>query len=132
MFALLKIVHLLALAIGLGGGIANAIIGAKITARDPALGAPVQKLIGRLSFAALILLWITGLWMIFGYYALSSLSLWFWVKILAVLALTTAGVIAQLAVLKPGPDTPAKMKKLGMAMTGLSTLAVIFAVLAFS
>ena len=132
MLALLKIVHFIALAIGLGGGIANAIVGAKITSRDPALGGPAQKLIGRLSFAALILLWITGLWMLFGYYGFSDLSPWFWVKILAVLALTGAGVTAQLAMLKPGPDTPAKMKKLGMIMTGAATLAVILAVFAFT
>ncbi|MCG6882875.1 MAG: hypothetical protein LJE62_03865 [Silicimonas sp.] len=132
MFALLKIVHFLALAIGLGGGIANAIVGAKITSRDPAMGAPVQKLIGRLSFGALILLWVTGLWMLFGYYGFSDLSLWFWVKILAALGLTAAGVTAQLAMLKPGPETPAKMKKLGMIMTGAATLAVILAVLAFT
>ncbi len=132
MLALLKIVHFLALAIGLGGGIANAIIGAKITTREPAMGGPVQKLIGRLSFGALILLWITGLWMLFGYYGFANLSLWFWVKILAVLGLTAAGVSAQLTMLKPGPDTPAKMKRLGMIMTGSASLAVVFAVLAFT
>jgi len=126
----LKIVHYLSLAVGLGGGIANAIVGAKVTGHDPALGSPAQKLIGRLSFVALILLWVTGIWMSGQLYALSDYGPWFWLKMLAVLALTAAAVTAQGSQYR-GTATPDRMKRLGLVMTLAATLAVVFAVLAF-
>jgi hypothetical protein len=130
MLATLKILHFLGLAIGLGGGIAGGVVGARITSREPSLGAPVQKLIGRLSFAALIVLWVTGIWMGRELYALSEYGLWFWLKMLAVLALTAAAVTAQASQLR-GRATPERMKALGIVMTLAATLAVIFSVLAF-
>jgi hypothetical protein len=130
MLAMLKIVHYLSLAVGLGGGVANAIVGAKVTGREPGLGAPAQKLIGRLSFAALVLLWITGIWMGRELYALSDYGIWFWLKMLAVLALTAAAVTAQAGQLR-GTATPQRMKILGLVMTISAALAVVFAVLAF-
>lgn len=130
MLAILKIVHFLALAAGLGGGIANAVIGATAARKAPEVAGPLQLRIGRVSFVALVLLWITGLWMAFGWHGVGTLGLWFWVKMLAVLALTAAAVAAQLAIRNPGPGTPARMRTLGQIMLAASTLAVIFAVLA--
>jgi len=130
MLETLKIIHFLALAVGLGGGVANAIVGAKITSQAPPLGGPVQRLLGRLSFVALIVLWLTGLWMAFGTTGLDG-SVWFWIKIIVVLAMTTAAVAAQVAQMR-GTATPDLMKKLGMGITAGAALAVVFAVLAFS
>jgi hypothetical protein len=130
MLAALKIVHFLSLAVGLGGGIANGIVGARVSSRDPSLGAPVQKLIGRFSFAALLLLWVTGIWMGRDLYALSDFGIWFWLKILAVLALTAAAITAQASQLR-NTATPRQTKLLGMVMTATASLAVVFAVLAF-
>lgn len=131
MLALLKILHFLALAVGLGGGIANAIVGAR-TAQARQVGGPIQAALGRASLGALIVLWITGVWMAVAAHDLSSLGVWFWVKMAAVLALTAGAVAARVEMRRPGPDTPRRMKLLGMAMTGSSTLAVVFAVLAFA
>ena len=132
MLAVLKIVHFLSLAVGLGGGIANGIFGAKVAPKAPEHAGPAQKLIGRLSFAALILLWVTGLWMIRASGGIVALGLWFWVKMIAVLALTAAAVAMQLAyVTLPPEKLPARAKVLGMVMTAAATLAVVFAVLAF-
>jgi len=125
----LKIIHFLALAVGLGGGVANQVLAAKAGGR-PEVARPVQRTISRVAFAALVLLWVTGLWMAWGR-PVASLGPWFWVKMAAVLGLTGAAVTAQLAVLRPGPGTRALLKKLGIWMTVASTLAVVFAVLAF-
>ena len=132
MIATLKILHFLALAIGLGGGVASAIVGAKITANNPATGAPVQKLLGRMAFAALIVLWITGIWLYRTLYPGAVPSPWFWIKMAAVLVLTAAALAAQYTAFNPGPDTPARMKRLGMITTGAAALSVIFAGLAFT
>lgn len=131
MLATLKIIHLLSLAVGLGGGVANALVGARVTAKAPEIGLPVQRLIGRLSFLALVLLWITGVWMVLDGRALGELGPWFWIKMIVVLALTAAAVTAQTAQLR-GTATPARMRALGTGITGASALAVVFAVLAFS
>ncbi len=126
----LKILHLIALAIGLGLGIANILIGAMSSAPD--ITRPIQKRISRVAFAALILLWITGIWMVTSAHPLSTLPLWFWIKILVVIAMTAAAITAQIALLRPRPDTPARVKTLGNIVTGSACLAVIFAVLSFS
>lgn len=131
MLATLKILHFLALAIGLGGGLANLVIGQMAGAEGAPVTRPIQKRIGRIAFGGLLLLWITGLWMVSLSYALGDLPLWFWIKMLVVLAMTAAAVTAQLALLRPGPDTPAKLRKLGLIVSGAATLAVVLAVLSF-
>jgi len=40
-------------------------------------------------------------------------------------------VTAQVALLRPGPDTPAKLRKLGLMVSTAAALAVVFAVLSF-
>ena len=60
-FWLLKSLHILALALGLGGGVANAIAARLARSRPeaaPAFGAR-QKRIGMVSVGALVVLWIT-------------------------------------------------------------------------
>ena len=125
----LKAPHILALATGLGLGLANLVIGAM--SADPAITRPIQKRLSRVAFAALIVLWITGIWMAVIAYTLSTLPFWFWVKILVVLAMTAAAVTAQVALFRPGPDTPARLKRLTHIVTGSAALAVILAVIAF-
>lgn len=131
MFLTLKALHFLALAIGLGGGVANIVIGAKAGADAPQVARPIQKFISRLAFAALIMLWITGLWMIALNHSFATLGLWFWIKILVVLLLSAAAITAQISLLRPGPTTPARLKTLGLFITACATLAVILAVISF-
>jgi lysylphosphatidylglycerol synthetase-like protein (DUF2156 family) len=131
MLAILKILHFLALAIGLGGGAANLVIGNMAGAEGAPVTRPIQKRIGRVSFGALLLLWITGIWMLGLGWRLEYLPPLFWIKIIVVLVMTVAAVTAQVALLRPGPDTPAKLKKLGLMATSAAGLAVVFAVLSF-
>jgi len=132
MLAILKILHFLALAIGLGGGVANLVIGKMAGADGAPVTRPIQKRIGRVSFGALLLLWITGIWMLSLGWRIEFLPLLFWIKIIAVLAMTAAAVTAQLALLRPGPGTPARLKTLGLIVTSAAGLAVVFAVLSFA
>jgi len=131
MLAALKILHILALAIGLGGGVVNLVIGHMAGEDGAPVTRPIQKRIGRMAFGGLLILWITGIWMLALNYGLDDLALWFWVKMLVVLAMTAAAVTAQVALLRPGPETPAKLRKLGIIISGAATLAVIFAALSF-
>lgn len=130
MLILLKSLHLLALAIGLGLGVAGLVIGAM--SKSPEVTRPIQRRLSRIAFAALILLWITGLWMVAQGYTFATLSLWFWLKMVVVVAMTGAAVTAQVLLLWPRPDTPALLKKLTHIVAGSAALAVILAVLAFA
>lgn len=131
MFLTLKILHVLALAIGIGGGVSNAIIGAVAGPKDPALAGAVQRRIGRASFVALIVLWATGFAMLALGPGAAAFGLWFWLKMLAVVALTAAALRMQVAVLRGDPAVARLARPLGMAATGSAILAAIFAVLAF-
>jgi uncharacterized membrane protein len=132
MLAALKIVHFLALAVGLGGGVANGIVGAMAGPRDPAVAGQIQRRIGRLSFAALVLLWVTGVAMVATGPGLDLLGGWFWLKMAAAVVLTAAAVTVQVSVLAlPAPRAAARARPLGRVMTAAASLAVVFAVLAF-
>ncbi|MCP5072406.1 MAG: hypothetical protein GY947_03820 [Rhodobacteraceae bacterium] len=139
MLDLLKTIHFLSFSMGIGGGIANAILGAKLAQAEPEFSAkfaPVARVVGRLSFLGLILLWLTGGAMLsLAYDGWTGLPVMFWIKIGFVVVLTFAATLAQVLVLgaqvrKRAPN-PAHMAKLGMAITGSAVLAVVFAVLAF-
>lgn len=131
MIATLKIVHFLALAVGLGGGVANAVMAAMGGKAREVVG-PMQARIGQLGFGAVVLLWLTGLWLFASGQTLGTVGLMFWLKILAVLVLTAAAVANQLARRRLPPEQyAARAPVLGQIMGISATLAVIFAVLAF-
>lgn len=140
MIALLKIVHFLAFAIGLGGGVANALIGMQLHAAAPAaragLGA-AQKRIGQIGMVALILVWASGValvWAAFG--GTAGLGAAFWLKMAAVLALTlaVAGLTVQGARAERQGTQPdaAAMARLEAVATGAAVLAIALAVVAFA
>ncbi len=132
MFETLKIIHLLSMAVGLGGGVANAIVGAKVGLTAPQLAGPVTLLIGRLGFAGLVLLWLTGIAMVAMAGGVAAMGAWFWVKMLAALMLTAAAVALQVATFTLPPERrAARVKPLGMVMLAGSVLSLVFAVLAF-
>ncbi|MCP5085768.1 MAG: hypothetical protein GY952_03040 [Rhodobacteraceae bacterium] len=139
MYEILKAIHFLSFSIGIGGGVANALLGAKLAQAEPETAvkfAPVARLVGRLSFLGLILLWLTGGAMLsLAYDGWTGLPVMFWIKIGCVVVLTVAATLAQLMVLgaqvRKRPPNPARMAKLGMVITGSAVLAVVFAVLAF-
>ena len=134
-----KIIHFLSLAIGLGGSAASLLLGVRMVmapadARPTLMG--LQKLIGRIAFAALILLWLTGLYMLDALYGgWTGMGSAFWLKIAAVAMLTLAAGTMQIlgirAQLTKTPPPRAAMMLLGMTANASAALAVVFAVLAF-
>jgi uncharacterized membrane protein len=140
MVATLKILHFLAFSIGIGGGLANMLAGmigkrADVAAK-PALG-KLQARIGLASALALVVLWITGIWLVVARYPqIGALPLSFWLKMAAVVALTATAAKLQLNALAAGqsgtPPPAAQQKWLGMLATLFAVVAVIFAALAFT
>ncbi|MCL4189445.1 MAG: hypothetical protein KJZ85_17740 [Rhodobacteraceae bacterium] len=140
MASLLKIVHYLAFAVGLGGGVANAMIGMQLHAAAPAaragLGA-AQKRIGQIGLAALVLVWASGLALVWGAYGgTAGLGVAFWLKMAAVVALTLAVAVltvqgARAERAGTGPDA-ATMARLEALATGSAVAAVVLAVVAFA
>lgn len=140
MIEFLKIIHFLALAAGVGGGMANGIIGARAAAADPAVK-PVlgglSGLIGRISAGALVLLWITGIALIYlAYDGWATLPGAFWVKLVFVVVLSLLSLRMNLYVMQAAraktPPPAARMKMLGQGASLASLLIVVFAVIAFT
>lgn len=139
MLAFIKFVHFLSLAVGLGGGAANIVIGIRSgAARPEALPAlaGVQKILGRMSFAAVVLLWITGIWLLVPAYEWGELTTAFWIKILFVVVLTVASVMSQVHSVRAGrtgtPPPAATMAVWGGTAETAGILAVLFAAYAFA
>jgi hypothetical protein len=137
MYDLLKIIHFLAMGAGVGLGVANMILGIRAAASEgPAIGAlrMAQGAMGRVAFVAIALLWLTGLWLWFGYRD-QPVDTVFAVKLAAVVVLTALSVIMNLrgmAAAKGGPPVdPAFARRVGMLMGLMSLIAVIAAVLVF-
>jgi len=140
MIILAKIIHYLCFSVGIGGGVAAMLAG--IRAKGAAAEAVpvlrgIQKTLGRISFVAIMLLWVTGLYMIYAIRdGWAGLGVFFWLKILAVLVLTGASLTAQYFTLTAAKRDPAvmgpRMAKIGMTASGSAVVALIFAVFAFT
>ncbi len=140
MLVTLKIIHFLALAIGIGSGAANGVIGARMAKLDdaarPAL-AGVESTLGKMSFGALILLWLSGGVLAFDHYtSWQAVPAVFWLKIAFVVVLTGISVRLNVVSAKARgagrlPPTRA-MARLGQLAMLSSVLIVTFAALAFT
>lgn len=135
--ALLKILHFLALATGLGFGLAGLVAMRVSAGAPPEALATVMKLrarLGQLSGLSILVLWITGIWMWLSVYG-SAMSTVLALKILCVVALTAVSGYLNYAGFRaarggPRPD-PARMALLARTASGLAALIVVLAVLAF-
>lgn len=140
MIVTLKVLHFLALAIGIGGGVANALIGANMAGADPAARpvlAKIQGAIGKFSAGSLVVLWITGVALVYLIYnGWGGLPASFWLKITFVVILTGLSVRLNMLAAKArrgdGPPPAKTMALLGQMATVCSVLIVIFAALAFT
>ena len=140
MLEFLKIVHFLSLSVGIGGGVANGIIGARAAKVDPPVRAVlggISGLIGRLSFVAIVLLWLTGIAMVYlAFGGWAELPTAFWVKIAFVVVLTALSVWLNLLAMRARrtrtPPPAATMRTLGMVAGLCSLIIVIAAVIAFT
>ena len=129
---LMKLIHICAAVVGVGFGLAIVTIRGMIM-EDPAKGIKVITRLSQISFASLILLWISGLWMLFGGAVAGASTLWFVLKILAVLALTAASGSLQYLSFK-GPDEPFPLPRplLAQIAPAAAVTALICAVFAFN
>ncbi|WP_127142875.1 hypothetical protein [Pelagibacterium montanilacus] len=135
----LLFVHFIGLAIGMGSGIALSNAG-RISADTKE---PVEQGMARLTAAlrqnshvGLVLLWVSGLLMVWlKYGGVAGLGLWFWVKMAAVVGLSAAVgmATANYKKLRAGEQGAAeKGKRFSMAAGLFSILAVGSAVMAFN
>jgi hypothetical protein len=138
MGSVLIILHMLSFAVAIGGGVANMIAAIQLKSAPPEalphLGT-VQKRVGRLSFLALILLWLTGGWMMDLAGGAATMPIVFWVKIAVVVVLTAASLLLQWHVFRAaragGPPPAATMARLGQIAGLCAVLALVLAVVAF-
>lgn len=135
---IILIFHFLGLGLGFGGGFASAMLGmlmAKATPADAAVLARVPPLASRLAETGLVLLWVTGLILVFTKWSLGAMPVAFWIKIAAVLVLTAnTGYMHMLKGKAKAGDTAAAalIPKLGPINMVSAIVAVIFAVFAFN
>jgi len=136
----LLILHFLAFSIGIGGGIANLVIGSKAAAADPVtkpvLGA-ASRAVGQIASVGLLFLWITGIAMVYtSWEGWASLPQLFWAKFAGVLVLTACSVLMNMHVIRAKrtgtPPPPATMRRLGIIGSGAAILALILAVQTFA
>jgi hypothetical protein len=125
--------HLMALAMGLGGGIAMSQVGPRLAAVTPDQRAtwwPLATVYTRIAGAGLILLLITGpllVWLKYGGY--EGLNDWFKLKmaLVALVVLTTGLTMWGAARLKRGDEGGAKLMMVAGPLTSLGVAAVVLA-----
>lgn len=137
---ILLILHFIGFVLGFAGGIGSGVtmrFAGTASAEGAAALRRLPPVFANVSFAGLVLLWLTGLiliWSAFG--GPQNLPGLFWLKILFVLILTGLAIAqhmiyARLKSGRAGPELAARLKMLGPA-SGLSALvALIIAVLVF-
>ena len=134
---IILIFHFLGLALGFGGGFANGILAmlmGKATPEDAAVLARVPPLASRLSDIGRVLLWVTGIILVFSKWNIGAMPVMFWIKIVAVLVLTgNSGYMHMLKGKAKAGDTAAAalIPKLGPINMVAAIAAVVFAVFAF-
>lgn len=133
----IKILHLLAMATGVGFGLASLVMARVAAGADTAAVPTVMKVrmrLGQLGLLSLLILWATGLYLFHALYG-GAASGMFMAKIAVVIALTALSAWLNFVSLRaarggPRPD-PARMAQLAKAAAALAVLAVILAGLAF-
>lgn len=140
MLVLAKILHFLGFSVGIGGGVAGMLAGIRARGASAEV-VPVlrglQKTLGRISFAAIVILWLSGIYMVYAVKGgWAGLGAAFWLKMAAVVVLTAASLTAQYYGLTAARRDPAvvgpRMAKIGMTASGSAVLALILAVVAFT
>jgi hypothetical protein len=131
----LKVLHFLALAVALGGGVANLALRRQAMAAEPAarpaLGA-AQKRLALFSAVSVGVLWLTGIALVETVYGVwTGFPAVFWAKIAAATVWLAAVTTGQVLMRRPGPPSPL-LKPLGMGGMASALLTLVLAVLAFT
>ncbi|MGI3184415.1 hypothetical protein [Nioella aestuarii] len=139
MLILLKIVHMFSLFAGGAASIGNGLLLKKVIASKappPPMVAQTMGIIGKIGFGAIVLLWLSGLGMMFASYDISALDWTFWVKMAGATAVlvpvTMMTAIARKAETTGTPPDLTRMKSLASIARGGVAIAIIFGVLAFN
>ena len=134
----LLMLHFLGLAMGFAAGFGNLVMKGLITKAQPSeamILARFPPAISRVSDVGLALLWATGVILIFSKYGgLGVMPGVFWIKIVAVVALTgLVGFMHSLMAKAKAGDrgAMARLPKIGPFAMLSALLAIVFAVLAF-
>lgn len=139
MLIILKIIHMFGLFAGGAAGIGNGLLLKKVMESGgppPAMVAQTMGIIGKIGFAAIILLWLSGLGMTLMSYDASVLDWTFWVKLAGATAvLVPVSMMTAIAVKAEKSGTPPdlkRMKALSSIARGGVGIAIIFGVIAFN
>lgn len=133
---IIKFLHLLALMMGAAASIANLVIASKAITTDNGREAllALRPLFSRLGLLAVLLIWITGVWLYIERFGGAALGPVFTVKIIAaalllfaIAAINIAGMRAK----RSGRPVPGPIQKLGPATLLLTLIAVAAAVWVF-
>lgn len=141
MFAILKILHFLALLLGGAGTIAPGILRRALVRSGhdgppPAYIGAALRIFGILGLVAIVLLWITGGAMMSIAHSWGDMTAWFWVKLLAATVILAISAFLNLRAARAArggaPASPALVKT-GLSIVRAALLiAIICAVLAFA
>jgi hypothetical protein len=139
MLIVLKIIHMFGLFAGGAAGIGNGLLLKKVIdskAPPPPMVAQTMGIIGKIGFAAVILLWLSGLGMSALSYEIGALDWTYWVKLLgATLVLVPVSMMTAIALKAERSGTPPdlqSMKRLSSIARAGVGIAIIFGVLAFN
>ncbi|MGV6812184.1 MAG: hypothetical protein ACWA47_08055 [Brevirhabdus sp.] len=130
-----KLVHILAFCVAVGGGVASMILGIRAARSDDAARLALRggmKAIGTGSFFAIIVLWLTGLWLWGGVYGFgAALGGLFHAKLAAVVGITVL-VSFNFAVPRIGKAVaPKTARALGASTLALAIIAIALALMVF-
>jgi hypothetical protein len=140
MYHTLLVLHFLALAMAMGGGLSN-IIAKRQMPKAPPVTYPGFALasgaVGKMATLALAVLWVTGLWMgLLKFGGFGGFPALLWVKLALVTVLTGfSGSLNHLIIRARRAGTPPDGQKIdrhAYAISGLAVLIVIVAVVLFN
>lgn len=131
----IKLFHILAFCVAVGGGVASMILGIRAAKADAAGKLTLRggmKTIGAVSFASILLLWLTGfaLWG-WGYGFDAPLGGLFHTKLLAVVGITVLSSVSFAAPRLGKPIPPGMARIMGAATLTLAVIAIALALVVF-
>lgn len=140
MYHILLILHFVALAAAMGGGLSNIIAKRQMPKADPvtypAFGIAAGA-VGKMATLGLLVLWITGIWMgLLKFDGFGAFPVMLWVKLLFVTILTGFSASLNIMIIKAqkagAPPDGKKVDTHAHSIAGLAFVIVILAVLTFN
>ncbi len=139
MIVALKVIHVLALAVAFGMTTANLLIfryTADLEVGERAAFGPLQRQFSAVGFLAVVALWITGVALYLLVWSGAAVSLWFWVKMVFVVALTGFVITARKTVSDAQAEARApprdRLRQYAHLVAIAAVGAIVSAVMAFN